>query len=115
MLIFLLADPIGADDAVTRRYVVSRFQALSDEVQDKKSKLDVLQNFLGVENNQVFIRKYEIIGVSFKSIIETIQTEMGTSESSLVFTRYPIVDDTNTYEFIDTFTLKEFFFHLFEE
>ena len=37
----------------TRRYVASRFQALSDEVQDKKSKLDDLQNFLGVENNQV--------------------------------------------------------------
>ena len=46
-----LADPTDADDAVTRRYVASRFQALSDEVQDKKSKLDVLQNLFGVENN----------------------------------------------------------------
>ena len=33
-----LADSTDADDAVTRRYVVSRFQALSDEVQDNKSK-----------------------------------------------------------------------------
>ena len=31
-----LADPTDADDAVTRRCVASRFQALSDEVQDKK-------------------------------------------------------------------------------
>ena len=47
-----LADPIDADDAVTRRYVASRFQALSDEVQgigDNKKKLDALQNLLGVE------------------------------------------------------------------
>ena len=51
-----LADPTDADDAVTRRYVASWFQALSDEVQDKKSKLDALQNFLGVVNNQVLIR-----------------------------------------------------------
>ena len=47
-----LADPSDADDAVTRRYVASRFQALSDEVQDKKSKLDAIQKFLGVEINQ---------------------------------------------------------------
>ena len=40
-----LADPTDADDAITRRYVASRFQALSDEVQDKKSKLDALQNW----------------------------------------------------------------------
>ena len=32
-----LADPTDADDAVTSRYVASRFQALSDKVQDKKS------------------------------------------------------------------------------
>ena len=48
-----LADPTDADDVVTRRYVASRFQALSDEVQDKKSKMDALQNLFGVENNQV--------------------------------------------------------------
>ena len=48
-----LADPTDADDAVTRRYVASRFQALGDEVQDKKSKLDALQNLFGVENNHI--------------------------------------------------------------
>ena len=39
-----LADPTDADDAVT-----GRFQALSNEVQDKKSKLDALQNLFGVK------------------------------------------------------------------
>ena len=48
-----LADPTDADDAVTRRYVASRYQALSDEVQDNKRKLDALQNLLGVENNKI--------------------------------------------------------------
>ena len=63
-----LADPTNADDGVTRRYITSRFQALSDEVQDKKSKLDALQNLFGVENNQVLIRKYEIKGTDFRHI-----------------------------------------------
>ena len=63
-----LADPTDADGAITRRYVASRFQALSDEFQDKKSKLDALQNLFGVENNQVLIRKYEIIGTAFRRI-----------------------------------------------
>ena len=63
-----LADPTDADDAVTRRYVASRFQALSDEVQDKKSKLGALQNLLGVEYNQVLIRKYEITGLGFEYV-----------------------------------------------
>ena len=61
-----LADSTDADDAVTRRYVASRFQVLSDEFQDKKSKLDTLQNFLGVVNNQVLIREYEIIGTDLR-------------------------------------------------
>ena len=102
-----LADPTDADDAVTRRYVASRFQALSDEVQDKKSKLDALQNFLVVVNNQALIREYEIIGVSFQSIRVIIN---GVENAKIMFTRYPIVDDHNNYEFIDTFTLKEYFF-----
>ena len=34
-----LADPTDADDAVTKNYVASRFQALSDEVRGNKSKL----------------------------------------------------------------------------
>ena len=72
-----LADPTNADDAVTRRYVASRFQALSDEVQDKKSKLDALQNFLGVLNNQVLIREYEIIGTDFMLHISEDADERG--------------------------------------
>ena len=59
-----------ADDAVTRRYVASRFQALSDEVQGNKRKLDTLQNLFGVENNQVLIRKYEITGLGFEYVGE---------------------------------------------
>ena len=50
-----LVDPTNAGDAIIRRYVASRFQALSNEVQDEKSKLDALQNLFGVENNQVLI------------------------------------------------------------
>ena len=63
-----LADPTDADDAVTRRYVASRFQALSDEVQDNKSKLDALLNLLVVENNQILIRVYELIDGDFEHI-----------------------------------------------
>ena len=40
-----LADPTDADEAVTRRYVASRFQALTDEVQDKKSKLKITRYY----------------------------------------------------------------------
>ena len=50
-----LADPTDADDAVTRRYVASRFQALSDEVQDIKSKLDALQS-KKISNDQELIQ-----------------------------------------------------------
>ena len=41
-----LADPTDADDAVTRRYVASRFQALSDEVQDKRVNWIAFKTFL---------------------------------------------------------------------
>ena len=58
-IISCLADPTDADDAVTRRYVASRFQALSDEIQGNKRKLDAFQNLFGVENNQVSIRMCE--------------------------------------------------------
>ena len=105
-----LADPIDADDAVTSRYVASRLQTLIDEVQDKKSKLDALQNFLGVVNNQVLIRKHKI-DILFWSFRETIHTEMGNIGPTLVFRKFPLVsDNTNTYEFIDIFTLKKYFF-----
>ena len=107
-----LAYPTDADDAVTRRYVASRFQALSDEVQDNKSKLDALQNLFGVEINQILTRKYEIIGADFESSSVTrIHTERGHTGTSFLFEKYPLVpDDTNNYEFIDIFTPKEYFF-----
>ena len=111
-----LTDPTDADDAVTRRYVASRFQTLSDEIQDKKSKLDALQNLFGVENNQVLIRKYEIIGVDFESSrVTRFHTARGHTGTSFLFRKYPLIDNTNDYESIDIFMLKEFFFHLFEE
>ena len=103
-----LADPTDAD-AVTRRYFASRFQALSDEVQDKKNKLDALQNLSGVENNQVLIRKYEIIGTDFRHI-----TSAGDGSVFFIKSSHEL-DDTNTYKFIDNFTLKEYFIHLLEE
>ena len=62
-----LADPTDADDAVTKRYVASRFQAISDEVQDKIVSWMPF-NLFGVENTQVLIRKYEIIGVDFEHV-----------------------------------------------
>ena len=55
-----LPNPADTDDAVTRRYVASRFQALSDEVQGNKSKLGAYLNLLGIVNNQVLKREYEI-------------------------------------------------------
>ena len=72
-----LADPTDADDAVTRRYVASLFQALSDEVQDKKIKLDALQNLFGVENNRVLRRKYEIIDTDFEKLHVCILVKKG--------------------------------------
>ena len=91
-----IADPTDADDAVTRRYVASRFQALSDEVQGNKRKLDALQNLFGVKNK---IRTYEIIGANFVCI---------NKETPFVFRKDPIQPGhANTYEFIDMFTLKE--------
>ena len=111
-----LADPTDADDAVTKRYVASRFQALSDEVQDKKSKLDALQNFLGVVNNQVLIRKYEIIDVHYYFASSTSRYGEGMKFVDARFRKLPHVpDDTKTYEFIDIFTLKEYFIHLLEK
>ena len=63
-----LADPTDAGDAVTRRYVASRFQALGDEVKYTKSKMNALLNLLGVENNQVLIRVYELIGTDIEHL-----------------------------------------------
>ena len=89
-----LADPTDADDAVSRRYVASRFQALNDEVRDNKSKLDALQNLLGVENNQVLIRKYEIIGADFVFAFSTA------SRDRVMFSKQPYDQtDIGNYEF----------------
>ena len=108
-----LANPTDADDVVTRRYVASRFQALSD-VQNKKSKLDVIQNFLGVENNQVLIREYEIIDTDFYCV--RVDRYEGRGITDVWFLKFSHEsDDINKFRFIDIFTLKEYFFHLFEE
>ena len=74
--------------------------------------MDALQNLFGVENNQVLIRKYEIIGADFESSrVTCIYTERGHIGTSFLFEKYPLVpDDINNYEFIDIFVLKEFFF-----
>ena len=93
--ISVLADPSDADDAVTKIYFASRFQALSDEVQDNKSKLDALLNLFGVENNQALIRIYELTDTDIEYVIRLPLDERG--------------------QFIDMFTLKEYFRHLFEE
>ena len=108
-----LADPTDANDAVTRRYVASRFQALSDEVQDKKSKLDALQNLFGVENNHLLIRKYEITGTDFEHV-GVVYGNVNNKESDVVvdkFNKYaPGSGDFADYEFFDIFMLKEYFF-----
>ena len=67
-IISCLADPTDADDAVTRRYVALQFQALSDEIQGNKRKLDAFQNLFGVENNQVSIRMCELLDADFKKL-----------------------------------------------
>ena len=103
-----LADPTDADDAITRRYVALRFQALSDEVQDEMSKLDVLQNLLGVENNRVLIRKYEL-DADFEKLATTHHITAGEwrIEPLAWLRKHPHVpDDTNEFGFIDILLLK---------
>ena len=102
-----LADPTDADDAFTRRYVASRFQALSDEVQDNKSKLDALLNLLGVENNQVLIRMYELIDADIEHL-GMIRTDVGKRIIGALFRKYPREpDEINHLEFFDILTLKK--------
>ena len=104
-----LADPTDAEDPVTRRYVASRFQALSDEVQEIGGKLDALQNLLGVENNQVLLMKYKFIDVEIE-----FAHDFG---DEALFRKYPHEPgDIVVFNFFDKFTLKEnFMSHLFEE
>ena len=89
--------------------VASRFQALSDEVQDNKSKLDVLQNLPWVENSQVLLMKYELIDTGIRHVYDFVDVPL--------FRKYPSVpDDIDTHEYFDIFTLKEnFMLHLLEE
>ena len=70
--------------------------------------MEALQNFLGVENNQVLIRKYEIIGTDFRTYIAG-------EEGRALYNKYPLLHDTNGYEFINIFMLKEYFLHLLEK
>ena len=124
-----LADPTDADDAVTRSYVASLFQALSDEVQgigDNKRKLDVLQNLLGVENNQVLLMKYELMDVEIK-LYSFNRSPTGRIVDALFERSLREVDSPETYEtdtttttylrgYLDGFELKEnLISHLFEE
>ena len=109
-----LADPTSADDTVTRRYVASRFQALGDEDQDNKSKLDALLNLLGVENNQVLIRVYELIDTDIEHL-GMIRTDVGERIIRALFRKYLREPDEITD--LDCFvilTFRENFIHLFE-
>ena len=110
-----LADPTDDDDAVTRRYVASRFQALSDEVRGNKRKLDALQNLFGVENNQVLIRAYELTDTDIEHVIITLIDVRGGIIEALFRKHQHEPDDINEFRFIDMFTLKEYFIHLLEE
>ena len=117
-----VADPAYADDAVTRRYVASRFHALSDEVQEignNKRKLDVLQNLLRVENNQVLLWKYKLIGGDFEPG-GGFRLDEGGRIIKACFIKYPNepgdISNFEFFEFFDILTLKEkFMLHLFEE
>ena len=77
--------------------------------------MDALQNLFGVENNRVLIRKYKITGLGFKYVGWYHTKERGRAVD-VRFSKYPHVpDDTNTYEIIDSFTLKKYFIHLLEK
>ena len=98
-----LVDPTDADDAVTRRYVASRFQALSGEFQDNKSKLDALLNLLGVENNQILIRVCELIDTDIEHL-GMIRTDVGEIIIGDLFRKYPREpDEINDLDFFFIF------------
>ena len=68
----------------------------------KKSKLDALQNLLGVENNQVLIRQYGIIDAVFRRCVRVYMDDEG--RTSFVFRKLPHDPhdhDINDCEFID--------------
>ena len=41
-----LSDPVESDDAATKRYVSSMFQALIDEINQIRSRIDGFERFL---------------------------------------------------------------------
>ena len=75
------------------------------------------KTYLALKNNLVLIRKYEIIGTDFEHFrVAGIHSERGHLGTSFVFRTYLRLQDfSNTYEFLDMFTLKEYFIHLLEE
>ena len=121
-----LADPTDADDAVTRRYAASRFQALSDEVQgigDNKRKVDVLQNLLRVENNLVLSMKYELmhLDITLNSLNRLptgriVDTNFERSHHTAVAYEAATIQTTYFNGYLDGFELKKnLISHLFEE
>ena len=77
--------------------------------------MDAIQNFLGIENNQVLIREYEIIGTDFE-FLDPVNLGEGGRFVGVRFRKYPHEpDDTNKIRFIIIITLKEYFIHLLEE
>ena len=110
-----LADPTDADDAVTRRYVASLFQALSDKVQGIGGKLDALLNLLGVENNQVFIREYELIDADLEYIGRLQHDTRGRIIDAL-FLKYPRVpDDIVVFEYFNFLSLKKILSYIYSK
>ena len=80
--------------------------------------MGALLNLLGVENNQVLLRKYELIEADFTYIGGSRHDERGSILGAL-FRKYPHLLDENPRppgEIIDSFTLTEnFMIHLFGE
>ena len=109
-----LADPTDADDAVTRRYVASRFQALSDEVQGNKSKLGAFLSLLGVVYNQVLIMEYEFTGTDFEHDSSIRDSSTRIDKTRAYFREYPRVSDyIGTLGFFGTFTLKKILCYIY--
>ena len=77
--------------------------------------MDALLNLLGVENNQVLIRVYELIDINIEHL-GLIHTDVGERIIGALFRKYPHEPaDLNDFECFYILTLKENFIHLFEE
>ena len=92
--------------------------------------MDALQNLFGVENNQVLIRKYELIDTDFEKFTTLHHGGGGGIRTTFSFVKHPLIPDTiddlegtiedlestiDEFKFFDIFTLKEYFIHLLEE